>query len=395
MMLGTVGEPFVTILFAEIAGIAAPSDEAAGALRRDRLAVLRRTLDEHGGREVRSTGEGLMVAFGSAVSGLRCAVAMQRELGEDPLRVGLDAGEPLGEGEDIHGTTVVVAERLCELAEPGEILASEVVCRIAGPRVGEAIRPIGALRLRGVAERIPAANVAWGETETLPDAGTPVREISVVVADDQRLLRAGFRVILDAEPGIRVVGEASDGRAAVDVVKRRRPDVVLMDIRMPELDGLKAAELLLADPELDTAVIMLTTFDLNEYVYEALRIGASGFMLKDAPSDRLVEAVRVAAAGDALLAPSITRRLIGQFARASRPAPGDVPERLEDLTARELDVLRLVARGLSNAEIAAELILGENTIKTHVAHLLGKLGLRDRVQAVVVAYETGLVTPEL
>ena len=216
-----------------------------------------------------------------------------------------------------------------------------------------------------------------------------------MIADDQRLVRAGFRVILDDEPDIRVVGEAADGRSAVDVVLRTRPDVVLMDIRMPELDGLKAAERILSDPELDTAVLMLTTFDLDEYIYEALRIGASGFLLKDAPADRLLDAVRVAAAGDALLAPSITRRLIEQFARAARPEPGTVPAALAELTSRELDVLRLVARGLSNAEIAAELVLGENTIKTHVAHLLSKLGLRDRVQAVVVAYETGLVAREL
>ena len=168
-----------------------------------------------------------------------------------------------------------------------------------------------------------------------------------------------------------------------------------MDIRMPELDGLQAAERILSDPELDTAVLMLTTFDLSEYVYEALRIGASGFLLKDTPSERLLDAVRVVAAGDALLAPSITRSLIEQFARAARPRPGTVPAALAELSARELEVLRLVAQGLSNAEVAAKLVLGENTIKTHVAHVLGKLGLRDRVQAVVVAYETGLVAPEL
>jgi DNA-binding NarL/FixJ family response regulator len=167
-----------------------------------------------------------------------------------------------------------------------------------------------------------------------------------------------------------------------------------MDIRMPELDGLQAAERILADPELDVAVLMLTTFDRDEYIYEALRIGASGFLLKDATAERLLDAVRVAAAGDALLAPSITRRLIEQFSPAPRPAPGEVPEALAELTPRELDVLRLVARGMSNSEIAAELVLGENTIKTHVAHVLGKLGLRDRVQAVVVAYESGLVAPE-
>ena len=208
-------------------------------------------------------------------------------------------------------------------------------------------------------------------------------------------MRTGFRVILEAKPDIRVVGEAADGREAVALTQSRRPDVVLMDIRMPEMDGLRAAEVIIGDADLHTVVVMLTTFDVGSYVYEALRIGASGFLLKDAPAARLLDAVRVAAAGDALIAPSVTRRLIEQFARATQPRPGTVPAALAELTERELDVLRLVARGLSNAEIAGELVLGENTIKTHVAHLLAKLGLRDRVQAVVVAYETGLVAPEL
>ncbi len=228
-----------------------------------------------------------------------------------------------------------------------------------------------------------------------PEPPAARRQISVVIADDQRLLRTGFKVILDAEPDITVVGEAADGRAAVDVVLRRRPDVVLMDIRMPELGGLQAAGRILSEPGLGTAVVMLTTFDVSEYIYEALRIGASGFLLKDTPADRLLDAVRVVAAGEALLAPSITRRLITQFARSARPEPGVVPVGLAELTARELEVLRAVARGLSNAEIAAELVLGENTVKTHVAHVLGKLELRDRVQAVVLAYETGLVAREL
>jgi DNA-binding NarL/FixJ family response regulator len=237
-----------------------------------------------------------------------------------------------------------------------------------------------------------AAEIRWREEPDAVEEPVPAREITVVVADDQRLLRTGFRVILDAEPDITVVGEAADGRSAIDVVRRRRPDVVLMDIRMPELDGLQAAETLLADPDVRTAVVMLTTFDLDEYIYEALRVGASGFLLKDTPSDRLLDAVRVAAAGEALLAPSITRRLIERFTHAARPPAGAVPAELAELTARELDVLRLVAAGLSNTEIAARLVLGENTVKTHVAHVLAKLGLRDRVQAVVLAYRTGFVT---
>jgi DNA-binding NarL/FixJ family response regulator/class 3 adenylate cyclase len=394
---------FVTILFTDLVGSASlfgrQGDEAADDVRRRHFVALRAAVAEHDGREVKSTGDGLMVAFSSAVAAVRCAAEMQREAtglaGGLELRVGLDAGEPLPEDEDLYGTPVIVASRLCDAAGPGEILVSEVVCRIAGPRVTQPIEPAGALRLRGISDRVAAFHVRWrDDAPPPPEPEAPSRRIDVVVADDQRLVRAGFRVILDAEPDLRVVGEAPDGRSAVDVVLRTRPDVVLMDIRMPELDGLKAAERILAEPALDTAVLMLTTFDRDEYIYEALRIGASGFLLKDAPADRLLDAVRVAAAGEALLAPSITRRLIEQFSRAVRPAPGEVPEALAELTARELDVLRLVARGLSNSEIAAELVLGENTIKTHVAHVLGKLGLRDRVQAVVLAYETGLVAPE-
>ncbi len=401
-MLARMAGPFVTIVFAQLTGTAAllerEGDEAADASRRAGLETLRVVLARHGGEEVRSTGDGLMAAFPSAVSAVTCAVDMQRaaeDAGSLALRVGLDAGEPPpGEG-DPYGLPVVVAERLSEMAEPGQILVSEVVRRVAGPRTGEAMRPVGALRLRGVAERVAATEVVWREDPAdLPPEPEPMREITVVVADDQRLVRSGFRVILDDEPDMRVVGEAADGRTAVDVVRRRRPDVVLMDIRMPELDGLRAAGEILTGPPPHPAVLMLTTFDRDEYVYEALRVGASGFLLKDAPADRLLDAVRVAAAGDALLAPSVTRRLIADFARSSRPAPGAVPDALSELTERELEVLRLMARGLSNSEIAAELVLGENTIKTHVARVLRKLGLRDRVQAVVLAYESGLVAPD-
>ena len=214
--------------------------------------------------------------------------------------------------------------------------------------------------------------------------------IRVVIADDQALVRTGFRVILDAESDLEVVGEAGDGRETVELVESRRPDVVLMDIRMPNLDGIEATRRLMALAQ-PPRVLMLTTFDLDEYVYEALRAGASGFLLKDAGADELVHAVRVVAAGNALLSPSITRRLIADYAR--RPPPSEQPATLGELTPRELEVLRLVARGLSNAEIARELVLGDATVKTHVARIFQKLDLHDRAQAVVLAYESGLVTP--
>jgi DNA-binding NarL/FixJ family response regulator len=211
--------------------------------------------------------------------------------------------------------------------------------------------------------------------------------IKVLIADDQALVRTGFRKILESEPDLEVVGEAGDGGEAVEAALLLRPDVVLMDIRMPRLDGLEATRRLAGK----TRVLVLTTFDVNEYVYEALRAGASGFLLKDAPADQLVTAIRVVAAGEALLAPSITRRLIEEFAR--RPPSNARPAELEALSPRELDVLRLVARGLSNAEIASELYVGDATVKTHVSRILQKLGLRDRVQAVVLAYESGLLQP--
>jgi DNA-binding NarL/FixJ family response regulator len=214
--------------------------------------------------------------------------------------------------------------------------------------------------------------------------------IRVLIADDQQLVRTGFKVILESEPDIEVVAEAGDGLEAVRLAEAVRPDVVLMDIRMPELDGLAATERILARPD-PPSIVVLTTFDQNEYVYRALRSGACGFLLKDAPSSRLVNAVRAAALGDALVEPSITRRLVERFAAAEPPADG-VPDAMRALTDRELDVLRLMARGLSNAEISGEMVVAETTVKTHVARVLAKLGVRDRVQAVVLAYETGFVT---
>lgn len=210
--------------------------------------------------------------------------------------------------------------------------------------------------------------------------------IRVLVADDQAMVRAGFRMLLTGEEDLEVVAEASNGLEAVDKAARFQPTVVLMDIRMPELDGIEATRRILAAG--DTArVLILTTFDLDEYIYEALRAGASGFVLKDDPPEQLIAAIRTVAAGDALLSPAITTRVIKQFTRIPRPTP---PKEVQELSARELDVLRLIARGLSNGEIAQELYISETTVKTHVTHILQKLNLRDRVQAVVLAYQAGI-----
>lgn len=215
--------------------------------------------------------------------------------------------------------------------------------------------------------------------------------IRVLIADDQALVRAGFHAILESQDDIEVAGEATDGQEAVELAREVHPDVVLMDIRMPGLDGIEATRRLLREDGAPK-VLMLTTFDLDEYLYEAMRAGASGFLLKDVPREQLVEGVRTVARGDALLAPALVRRLVEGFVR--RPPPGKlVAPELAELTERELEVLRIIARGLSNAEIAKELFVSETTVRTHVAHILSKLRLRDRIQAVVLAYESGLVTP--
>ena len=232
---------------------------------------------------------------------------------------------------------------------------------------------------------------AVGQAASDQAGAAPIR---LLIADDQRLVRTGFRVIIGTAGGIDVVGEAADGVEAIERAVALQPDVVLMDIRMPRMDGLQATRTVLSRTA--ARVLILTTFDSDEYVYEALRAGASGFLLKDAPAEQLVAAVRSVAAGDALIDPAVTRRLITTFTRALKPPPepaGAVPGRLTSLTARELDVLRLIAAGLSNGEIAARLVVEESTVKTHVGRVLTKLDLRDRVQAVVLAYETGLVVP--
>jgi DNA-binding NarL/FixJ family response regulator len=221
---------------------------------------------------------------------------------------------------------------------------------------------------------------------------TGAPSIRVLVADDQELVRSGFVMILEAQPDLEVVGEAADGREAVDLAGRVRPDVVLMDIRMPRLDGIEATRQIVSSPaaERPTRVLILTTFDVDDYVFRALRAGASGFLLKDLRKDELLHAVRVVAAGDALLAPSVTRRLIEDFARRPEAPP---PGRVKFLTPREQEVLELIGQGLNNKEIGATLFVGEATVKTHVGRVLTKLGLRDRVHAVIYAYEAGLVGP--
>ena len=215
--------------------------------------------------------------------------------------------------------------------------------------------------------------------------------IRVLVVDDQALVRAGFVKLLEPEPDLQVVGEAGDGSDAVEAAARTRPDVILMDIRMPRLDGIEATRRIRAGSR-PARVLVLTTYDLDEYVFDALKAGASGFLLKDAPAEQLVAGIRVIAAGDALLAPQVTKRLIEEFASRPTPPP-EGPVELAELTAREREILTLIARGLTNGEIAGELVLGESTVKTHVGNILSKLGLRDRVQAVVLAYESGLVRP--
>jgi DNA-binding NarL/FixJ family response regulator len=214
--------------------------------------------------------------------------------------------------------------------------------------------------------------------------------IRVIVADDQSMVRAGFRMLLSGEPDIEVVAEASNGLEAVGMAERLHPTVVLMDVRMPLLDGLEATRRILAADKV-TRVLILTTFDLDDYVYEALRAGASGFVLKDDPPEQLLAAIRIVAGGEALLSPAITKRVIEKFTRIAHPQP---PKELDELTEREVDVFRLIARGLSNAEIGERLYISDATVKTHITHILQKLGLRDRVQAVVLAHETGLFTDD-
>jgi DNA-binding NarL/FixJ family response regulator/class 3 adenylate cyclase len=365
--------------------------------------LLREAFEAAGGQGIGVQGDACFVAFRRPKDAVLAAVAGQQALAghtwpddvQPRVRMGIHTGEASISDGHYHGLAIHRAARICAVGQGGQILLSQAthsllddedltLVDLGEQQLKDFERPVRIYEL--VSPELLGSTDANGQ----PTAGGAIR---VLIVDDQALVRAGFRMILDSEENLEVVGEASDGREAIAEARRLRPDVVLMDVRMPEVDGIEATRTLLGAEAVDTRVVMLTTFDMDEYVYEALRAGASGFLLKDVPPEQLVAGIRAVASGDALLAPSITRRVIEEFVQ--RP-PGSVrqrPAKLDDLTARELEVLKLLARGLSNAEIATELFVSETTVKTHVAHVLTKLGLRDRVQAVVLAYESGLVEP--
>jgi len=412
----------VTFLFSDVEG----STALLRKLRDDYRAVmgqheeLMRAAWEGSGRELDADGDSFFVAFGRPKQAVDAAVAAQRALAEHPwpddvelrVRIGIHTGEASLVGDQYVGLAVHRAARICDAGHGGQILVSETTRSLLvdhdeefehfelhdlGPQVLKDFdRPVRIYQLTvaGLPGEFPALRTSGKVAATLADP-EPTQDgggVRVMIVDDQALVRAGFRMILEAEPDLEVVGEASDGGEAVEAWRGLKPDVVLMDVRMPEMDGIEATRRLLADGA-ETKVVMLTTFDMDEYVYDALRAGASGFLLKDVPPEQLVEGIRAVASGDALLAPSVTRRVIEEFVRRPPSSVRALPAKLEDLTARELEVLKLLARGLSNAEIAKELFVSETTVKTHVAHVLMKLDLRDRVQAVVLAYESGLIQP--
>ncbi len=426
MTLDEAGTTTLTFLFTDIDGSTAllrKLRDDYGAVFEDHRRLLRDAWETHGGRELDNEGDSFFVAFRRPRHAVDAAVAAQRALAghswpEDAavrVRIGVHTGEATPTGDHYVGLAVHRAARICDAGHGGQVLLSETTRSLLedderdldlhdlGPhQLKDFDRPVRIyqLAIEGLHGEFPPLRTQTGETAPhLADrqeqhveapSGTRVR---VLIVDDQVLVRTGFRMILEAEPDLEVVGEASDGIEAVSQARALKPDVVLMDVRMPEVDGIEATRQLLGSGDAEAKVVMLTTFDMDEYVYEALRAGASGFLLKDVPPEQLVAGIRAVASGDALLAPSVTRRVIEEFVRRPPDSVRAQPERLSELTARELEVLKLIARGLSNAEIAKELFVSETTVKTHVAHVLMKLNLRDRVQAVVLAYESGLVQP--
>jgi DNA-binding NarL/FixJ family response regulator/class 3 adenylate cyclase len=363
--------------------------------------ILTGAVETFGGRVVDAQGDSTFAVFGRPSDAVRAAAAAQQALeaaawAEDAaprVRMGIHTGEATPSGGSYHGLAVHRAARICAEARGGQVLISQSTISVLEDAheelTGLELSEVGARRLKDFEEPVRLHQIA----SPTADALTAPSRIGVLIVDDQMLVRKGFRMILEAERDIDVLGEAADGAEAVSEALRTKPDVILMDVRMPNVDGLEATRRLLEGKDAGPRVLILTTFDLDEYVYQALKVGASGFLLKDTPPEALVDAIHVVAGGDALLAPSITRRVIEEFVRrppesARRPAP-----ELEELTARELEMLGHVARGLSNAEIAKQAFVSETTVKTHVARILMKLRLRDRVQAVVFAYENGVVSP--
>jgi DNA-binding NarL/FixJ family response regulator/class 3 adenylate cyclase len=396
----------VTFLFTDVEGSTALlrrlKDGYAEVLAKHEQ-LLRDAAETAGGQEFGTQGDAVFFVFRNPKDAVLAAVEGQQALAaaEWPegvqlrVRMGMHTGEAAIAADRYMGLAVNRAARICGIARGGQILVSPTTHALVEEAEHEfhgiSFRDLGAQSLKDFDRPVPIYEVEVAEV--VPGSEPGPSGIRIVIVDDQALVRAGFRMILEAEEDIAVVGEAADGREAVAEVNRLRPDVVLMDVRMPEVDGIEATRRLLGSDGVSAKVVMLTTFDMDEYVYEALRAGASGFLLKDVPPEQLVEGIRAVASGDALLAPSVTRRVIEEFVRRPPESVRMPPPALADLTARETEVLKLIARGLSNAEIAKELVVSETTVKTHVAHVLMKLGLRDRVQAVVFAYESGVVQP--
>jgi DNA-binding NarL/FixJ family response regulator/class 3 adenylate cyclase len=424
----------LTFLFSDVEGSTALLRQLrAGytAVMGDHERLLRSAWADAEGRELDADGDSFFVAFRRPRQAVDAAVAAQRALAAHDwpdgvdlrVRIGVHTGEATPAGDQYVGLAVHRAARICDAGHGGQILVSETTRSLLEDEEAELegveLRDLGhhllkdfdrpvriyQLAIRGLPAEFPALRTATGDgaaqladhqdelAATGPAQSTDDGAVRVLIVDDQALVRTGFKMILEAEPDFDVVGEAADGQEALTQARSLSPDVVLMDVRMPELDGIEATRQLLGDEGATAKVVMLTTFDMDEYVYEALRAGASGFLLKDVPPEQLVAGIRAVASGDALLAPSVTRRVIEEFVRRPPDSVRTSPEQLAELTVRELEVLKLIARGLSNAEIAKELFVSETTVKTHVAHVLMKLQLRDRVQAVVLAYESGLVQP--
>jgi DNA-binding NarL/FixJ family response regulator/class 3 adenylate cyclase len=428
----------VTFLFSDVEG----STELLRTLRdgyadvmADHERLLRSAFEGAGGHEINTQGDSFFVAFRKPKDAVGAALEAQRAIGshewpagaEMRVRIGIHTGEATVAGDRYVGLGVHRAARICAAAHGGQVLISQTTQALLeedeellgeldfgdlGPRsLKNFDRPVRIYQLlapdlpaefpdlrvdegvqaRGSTELADRHEVAQAEDASSGEDVTG--RVRVLIVDDQALVRTGFRMILDAEEDMDVVGEAANGKEAIGEASRLNPDVVLMDVRMPELDGIEATRRLLTEGGVDSKVVMLTTFDMDEYVYEALRAGASGFLLKDAPPEQLVDGIRAVCSGDALLAPSVTRRVIEEFVRRPPEAARTAPPEVEELTPRENEVLKLIARGLSNAEIAQHLVVSETTVKTHVARVLMKMGLRDRVQAVVMAYESGLVQP--